>query len=223
MSEQIWILDPVSGTLTVQGLDDGEAPALAGDLLPAARSLTCARPLHSTPLPVPPEGRGPTLRLAGIEHGSVVNGPGRRSIVRLQGCNLRCKGCAVPETHDPAGGQTLPILTVAELLLDPAGAPRDGISVLGGEPMQQVDGLVNLLQILRARGQHIVLYTGYVLETLLRRPEPAVREALGLVDLLIDGPFLERLASGAGEWRGSRNQRLIPRVSLGGYLVATPR
>jgi len=54
------------------------------------------------------------------------------------------------------------------------------------------------------------VYTGFTLEALARRQDPAVHAALSLTDLLIDGPFVEALAEGAGEWRGSRNQRLIP-------------
>ena len=47
-----------------------------------------------------------------------------------------------------------------------------------------------------------------------RHREPAVRAALDLLDLLIDGPFVRRLHRGAGEWRGSTNQRLIPHPGL---------
>jgi anaerobic ribonucleoside-triphosphate reductase activating protein len=65
------------------------------------------------------------------------------------------------------------------------------------------------LRGLKRRGVHAVVYTGYALETLARRDEPAVHEALRLTDLLIDGPFVRSLAAGAGQWRGSRNQRLI--------------
>ena len=60
--------------------------------------------------------------------------------------------------------------------------------MLGGEPVLQPVGLAALLRTLRATGQHITLYTGYTLHALLRRPEPAVREALALTDLLVDGP-----------------------------------
>jgi anaerobic ribonucleoside-triphosphate reductase activating protein len=98
---------------------------------------------------------------------------------------------------------------VVAALLHPVGEPRDGITVLGGEPFFQPQGLAALLRELKTRGIHIVAFTGYTLETLARREEPAVREALCLIDLLIDGPFVRSLAAGAGRWRGSRNQRLI--------------
>ena len=81
--------------------------------------------------------------------------------------------------------------------------------MLGGEPFFQPRGLAALLRELKRRGIHTVVYTGYTLETLARREEPDVREALRLTDLLIDGPFVGSLAAGAGPWRGSHNQRLI--------------
>ena len=103
----------------------------------------------------------------------------------------------------------LPVDTLVEALLDPVGAPHDGVSVLGGEPFAQPVGLAALLRRLKTRGVHTLVYSGYTLEALARRPEPAVRVALEFTDLLIDGPFVADLAEGAGEWRGSRNQRLI--------------
>ncbi len=70
-------------------------------------------------------------------------------------------------------------------------------------------GLADLLKELRRRSLHTVVYSGYTLEVLAHRPEPEVWEALHLIDLLVDGPFVAALTDGAGEWRGSRNQRLI--------------
>lgn len=214
MTELTWILDPATGDLTVEGLDRKKALALVGDLLPTPRDLNCARPLTSIPLPPATSAPQPTevtLRVARIYHGSVVEGPGRRSVVQTVGCPIGCKGCHSAETHDPTGGVVLEVAQVVVALLDPAGEPRDGVSVLGGEPFFQPVGLLELLQALKARGLHTVVYTGYTLEALARRPEPEVARALDLADLLIDGPFVASLSDGAGEWRGSTNQRLIDR------------
>jgi len=153
------------------------------------------------------------LRVHRIYHGSVVDGPGRRSVLQLQGCPLRCPGCYVPETHDPTGGVPQGVDDVVAALLDPIGEPRDGATILGGEPFFQPVGLTAVLRELNARHVHIVVYSGYTLEALARRREPEVREALRLIDLLIDGPYIAALSAGAGEWRGSRNQRLVPRPS----------
>jgi len=204
-----WIIDPATGALVAEGMEAREVAMLASDLLPPAQAINCARPLSSLPLSSEADTGDPTLRVARLYHGSVVDGPGRRSVVQLQGCPIRCRGCYVPETHDPNGGILLTIGEVVKALLDPAGEPRDGITVLGGEPFFQPAGLADLLHRLKAWGLHTVVYSGYTLEVLARKPEPEVWEALHLIDLLVDGPFVAALSDGAGEWRGSRNQRLI--------------
>lgn len=205
-----WILDPATGTLVAEGLTEAALFEVAGDLLPAPRRLACGRPLASPPLPIGTHATEVQLRVARIYHGSVVDGPGRRSVVQTQGCPIRCRGCHVPETHALDGGIALDVDAVVSLLLDPAGAPRDGVTVLGGEPFAQPAGLAALLRRLKEQRVHTVVYSGYTLAALTRRPEPAVRQALALTDLLIDGPFVAALAAAAGRWRGSRNQRLIP-------------
>ncbi|HEU4792095.1 MAG TPA: 4Fe-4S cluster-binding domain-containing protein [Nitrolancea sp.] len=140
MNELTWLLDPATGGLVAEGITVAEASALAGDLLPPPREVTCARPLSSPPLPVASTTASLSLRIARIYHGSLIEGPGRRSVVQLQGCPIRCPGCAVPETHDPAGGTELSVVDVVAALLDPVGEPRDGISVLGGEPVRRIVG-----------------------------------------------------------------------------------
>jgi anaerobic ribonucleoside-triphosphate reductase activating protein len=214
--ELVWIVDPATGDLVVEGLQVADALELAGDLLPPPRELNCAQPLATAPLPVPGSVvRDPVLRVASLYHASVVEGPGRRSVLQVQGCPLRCSlACFVPETHSLDDGVVLPVNVLVEALLDPIGAPRDGVSILGGEPFAQPVGLAALLRCLKERRIHTVVYTGYTLEVLARRAEPAIRAALELTDLLIDGPFVAALADGAGEWRGSRNQRFISHPAL---------
>ncbi len=213
MKEITLIIDQATGALTVEGINDSEFSKLAGDLLPQAEHVNCARPARVPPLSVlstdeqPDE---PSLRVFRIYHNSVVDGPGRRSVVQLAGCLLRCAGCYVPETHDVKGGVLMGISEVVELLLDPQGEPRDGVTILGGEPFLQPEGLAALVGALKEQQLHVTLYTGYQLEALLAREEKAVSEALALTDLLIDGPFVASLMRGAGEWRGSTNQRIIP-------------
>ena len=108
------------------------------------------------------------------------------------------------------------------LLLDPRGEPRDGVTISGGEPSAQPSALLALLRELRAREIHSTVYSGFTFEALARRSEPALREALALVDLLIDGPFVSALSDGAGEWRGSRNQRVLPNPAAGLPIRALP-
>ena len=88
--EQLWIVDPATGDLVVEGLEAEESLALAGDLLPKPMDLNCARPLRVASLPVGASHARPMLRIAAIWHGSLVEGPGRRPVVQVQGCPIRC-------------------------------------------------------------------------------------------------------------------------------------
>ncbi len=212
--ETTWIIDHATGALTVEGLTAGELAELTGDVLPGSANVNCARPIGVPPLrntvsPVTQLKDEESLQVFRIYHGSVVEGPGRRSVVQLSGCPLKCVGCFSIETHSYEAGVRMSVGEVVTLLLDCIGEPRDGVSVLGGEPFVQPDGLAALLRELKERGLHITLYSGYTLEELMIRPEPSVRTALALADILIDGRFNIAEASGAGEWRGSRNQRII--------------
>lgn len=212
MNETTWIIDAATGELTVEGLPQSMLPQLADDLLPEGKSVNCARPINATLI-----GKADalvasdevSLRVFRIYHNSVVEGPGRRSVLQMAGCLLRCEGCFIPETHPITSGVEMRIGEVIERLLAPEGEPRDGVTVLGGEPFLQPDGLLSLVRMLKDRNEHITLYSGYTLEQLLSRPEPAIRLILELGDILIDGPFVKSLSGNAGEWRGSTNQNVI--------------
>ncbi|MCP9496587.1 MAG: radical SAM protein [Pyrinomonadaceae bacterium MAG19_C2-C3] len=211
--EITWIIDHATGALTVEGLTDRELSEVANDVLPGGAKVNCARPINIPPLyniaSSVTQAEDESLQVFRIYHGSVVEGPGRRSVAQLSGCPLNCVGCFSTETHPYEAGVRMSNSEVVTLLLDPTGEPRDGVTVLGGEPFVQPDGLAALLHELKERGLHVTLYSGYTLEELMMRPEPSVREALVLADILIDGRFIAAQAKGAGEWRGSRNQRII--------------
>jgi anaerobic ribonucleoside-triphosphate reductase activating protein len=212
MNETTWIIDTQSGELTVEGLRQSELAKLAADLLPTGKQVNCASPINIEPLrdsstrTVEEEAR---LRVFRIYHNSVVEGPGRRSVAQLSGCEKRCPGCIAVETWPLGSGVEMSISEVVKAMLDPGGAPRDGVTVLGGEPFLQPEGLLSLVTALKAHGQHVTLYSGYTLEELLSLSDPPIAQILDLADILIDGPFVKEFSGGAGEWRGSTNQRII--------------
>ncbi len=83
---------------------------------------------------------------------------------------------------------------------------------MGGEPFAQIDGLFALVKELRKQGcPHIVCYSGYTIENLREKAvkQPSIGEILGEIDILIDGAYIESIATGAGLWTGSGNQRVI--------------
>lgn len=214
MTELTWLIDRHTGQLTVEGLTTTDLGALSADLLPPPAAVNCARPHPAQRVLIPTpslvgDGAAVVLRALRVYHGSVVDGPGRRSVVQLAGCEHHCPGCFVPESHPRAGGVVTPVTAVVAALLDPAGGPRDGVTISGGEPFLQPRGLVALVRALKGRGCHIVIYSGYTYDELVRPPHLSASEVLSRGDVLIDGRFVAALAGDAGEWRGSRNQRAI--------------
>jgi anaerobic ribonucleoside-triphosphate reductase activating protein len=144
-----------------------------------------------------------TLRLHAVEPRSRANGPGARFVVWLQGCSLGCPGCFNPTTHSANGGVEV---EVAELTAQLAGTKSiEGLSLSGGEPLQQAVAAAELLAAARALGLSTLAFSGYTIEE--ARALPGGPEVLARLDVLIDGRYVagERLATGL---RGSANQRI---------------
>ena len=141
------------------------------------------------------------IRVHAIEPRSRANGPGARFVVWLQGCTLGCAGCFNPATH-VAGGTAM---SVEELMAQVPPA-ADGLSLSGGEPLQQASAIVPLLDAARARGLSTLAFSGYTREEI--QLLPAGPDVLARLDVLIDGRYVaaERLATGL---RGSANQRIV--------------
>ena len=149
------------------------------------------------------------LLLAGLEEESIVDGPGLRFTVFVQGCPHHCPGCHNPQTHAFAGGQRMTVGQILERFdEDPL---LSGITLSGGEPFCQAAPLSALAEQVHARGKTVVTYSGYTLEQLeqLAQTQPAVQRLLQQTDLLIDGPYVEALRDLELHFRGSANQRLL--------------
>ena len=216
MPELTLTLDTVTGIVLLEE-HDGLPQRLRDSLTEfwgAGIEVGCARPVVILPPPEVSERdrRGvPSLRVSGFYHNSLIEGPGRRSSLLVSGCELACRGCWVPSLHPTDAGTLVPVDRLAVALLDPT-YDRDGVSVLGGEPFGQVEALWALIQELRARDcRHILAYSGYTYERLRRMAEwqPLIGAVLDDIDMLLDGPYVEKLASGAGPWTGSSNQRVL--------------
>ena len=148
-----------------------------------------------------------TLHLAGIVPESIVDGPGIRYTVFVQGCPHHCEGCHNPQTHAfGVGTDTAPEDILAELDKKPY---LKGITLSGGEPFCQAEALAELAASLKARGKHVMAYTGYTFEQLLALEDPFVRPLLAQLDLLVDGPFVFAEKSLDLKFRGSANQRVL--------------
>jgi anaerobic ribonucleoside-triphosphate reductase activating protein len=132
---------------------------------------------------------------------SRVNGPGPRFVVWVQGCSRRCPGCFNPAAQSPGGGTSRAIRDIVAQI--PLGAVR-GITLSGGEPFEQREDLVRLLDAVRPLGLHTLVYTGYSYEELRN----TARKALAGIDMLIDGPYRGEIPR-RNAWAGSGNQRIL--------------
>lgn len=154
------------------------------------------------------------LRVNGIVEESIVDGPGLRFTVFTQGCPHNCPGCHNPETHDASGGYTVDTRTLfARFALNPL---LSGITFSGGEPFRQPAALAGLAAQVHVLGRTVVIYTGYTLEKLhaLSRKKPGFQVLLEQADILIDGPYVERLRTLESGFRGSSNQRILDREAI---------
>jgi len=155
-----------------------------------------------------------TLRVAGFAEESIVDGPGVRFTIFVQGCRKNCPGCQNPQTHDPAGGAVMDCEAIlAKIAEDPL---VSGVTFSGGEPFLQPEPLVRLARAVRARGLGVMAFSGYTCEELVEkgREDPAVMELLDELDCLVDGPFVEELKDLELEFRGSSNQRILVRKDI---------
>lgn len=135
-------------------------------------------------------------------------GPETRAAIWFQGCERKCKGCMSPMTRDINGGKLVQmdeIISEITRLTD-----IEGITISGGEPFLQSKELCYLLKRIRTiTDLGVIIYTGYSIEELHDLEDNDVKEILsGLVDLIIDGEYVEELNDGKS-FKGSSNQRLI--------------
>jgi len=100
-----------------------------------------------------------TLQIGHIEPCAYIYGPGQRFVIWVQGCTLGCKGCWNQQFWGTEDGYEK---TIEQLIEDIQSTPgTEGITLLGGEPLQQAVGVLNLIQKCRELEYSIFLYTGY--------------------------------------------------------------
>lgn len=149
----------------------------------------------------------PWLNVAQLELVRDLLGPGLRGVVLVQGCRRRCPGCIAEDWLPFKPAHLVRPEEVVDLLL--RDVQMSGLTFSGGEPMLQAAGLAELVRLVRQqRGVNVICFSGYRLEQLRRQPPgPGVADLLGVIDVLIDGPYRHELDDDKG-LRGSSNQRI---------------
>ena len=147
----------------------------------------------------------------------IANGEGVRTTLFVSGCRHHCKGCFQPETWDFSFGRPFTAEVEDQILDSLAPDYIDGLSVLGGEPFEPENQAVLLPFLKRVKARYpektIWCYSGYLLDAELLKESRArcacTDELLSLLDVLVDGEFVEEKRNISLAFRGSENQRII--------------
>ena len=168
------------------------------------------------------------MNYGNIKKRDIANGTGVRVTLFVSGCTHHCKGCFQPETWDFAYGQPFTRDTEDELLEALAPSFINGLTLLGGEPFEPDNQQALLPFLRRVRAAYpdktIWAFSGYTWEELTggsRARCACTDELLSLVDVLVDGEFVEAFKDISLHFRGSSNQRVIdvPATRAGGTIV----
>ena len=148
------------------------------------------------------------MNVAKIRKEDIANGPGVRVSIFVQGCSHHCDGCFNPETWNFQGGHVFNA-QICNQFLDLA-TPKGicGISILGGEPLDQGEDMLKLVNSIRSKfgnTKTIWMWTGYIYEELNDLQKEIVKQ----LDVLVDGPFIKEKKCPLKRFRGSSNQRII--------------
>ena len=139
-----------------------------------------------------------------IKKNDIANGEGVRTSLFVSGCRHHCKNCFNQQTWDFSFGKPFTEETMEEIFDSCAPDWINGLSLLGGEPFKE-----------RFPNKTIWCYTGFTLEEIMgkransRAFTPISSEMLSLIDVLVDGPYIEDKKDISLVFRGSSNQRII--------------
>lgn len=138
------------------------------------------------------------MRINSIRYNnSVVDGPGIRTVLFMQGCDLHCKGCQNQSTWDINKGKEIDVNDLVDKLNKKVFNKK--ITISGGEPLMQKEALIELVSQLNDLGFDIVLYTGHQKEDV-----PSI--LMKKIKYLKTGSFIQELKTTIDPFVGSKNQ-----------------
>ena len=147
-----------------------------------------------------------------IKKVDIANGPGCRVSLFVSGCHQRCKGCFNEELWDFNAGQPFTEETIDEIIEACRSDMIEGLSILGGDPLapENVNDVSKLVERFKYEypEKNIWIYTGYKFEDVCFRDD-ITHMILSVIDVLVDGPFIEDKRDLRLQFCGSSNQRLI--------------
>ena len=144
------------------------------------------------------------MNIAHIEKQSYIYGPGCRYVIWTQGCSIRCKGCwnqsmwDFTPKHDIAVSELFDQITALDEKIE-------GVTILGGEPLDQYEETLTFLQVCAKAGLSTMLFTGYELQEITQKGMSDIQKYL---DILITGRYEEAKRTLQHQWIGSTNQEI---------------
>jgi len=142
------------------------------------------------------------IRLADKLPSSQIYGPGHRFVIWVQGCSLECPGCWNRDFWSVEAGYTMDV----DLLISEISDTDDinGLTILGGEPLEQPESVLKLIQSVKKIGLTVMLYSGYEENEL----NELQLKCLNSSDIVIMGRYVASLRDTGLRWRGSSNQKI---------------
>lgn len=148
------------------------------------------------------------MKYGQIRQYDIANGPGIRTSIFVTGCSLNCPNCFNEDYQDPNFGLEWTKETTDEIINYLKSDQITGLTILGGEPFESASSLIKIVKDIKKEiNKPIWIYSGYTFENLLKNN--LSYQLLELVDVLVDGPFIEDKKDLTLAFRGSSNQRII--------------
>ncbi|BCS84341.1 anaerobic ribonucleoside-triphosphate reductase-activating protein [Prevotella herbatica] len=145
------------------------------------------------------------ISILDIVHDTMVDGPGFRTSIYCAGCPNACVGCHNPQSWDVNNGKMMTTKEIMDVIKED---PFANVTFSGGDPMFQPVGFAELADVIRIEtSKTIWCFTGFKFETLIKNH--AQKSLLEKIDVLVDGPFVQKLRDTDLIFRGSSNQRII--------------
>ena len=157
------------------------------------------------------------MNYGAVKYCDIANGLGCRTVLFVSGCRNACKGCFQPETWAFDYGKPFDATIQNEILKSLEPSYVQGITLLGGDPFEEEnqEALVPFMRKVKEcyPDKNVWAYTGYVYDKDLipggRKHTENTEELLSMIDILVDGPFVQEKKNLMLKFRGSENQRVL--------------
>lgn len=145
----------------------------------------------------------------------MLNGTGLRTVLWVSGCEHNCPGCHNPQTHAFDSGIKFNQDALDEIIFKSDHNYIEGLTLSGGDPLNphNVPEVLNIVKEFKIKfpDKNVWACTGFTYEQLIKMSDSDTnyKEILSLIDVLVDGRFVEKLKDSTLHFRGSSNQRII--------------